>query len=276
MLDKDLIPQAHLWSMALLIAERFIDAMFFPPVGSDDIIYRRLTLDPAAPSHLKAIEDTIYDNPLLLNPFRSISVAVDSNLFVVLPSELDADLATIAPEAIKLASGLTEIPPDEVTVTSVSAPDTAVCSMIPSTLAGFLRRTFYNVELTHPLAPIAAWLPGCDTPEGVIVASLRDDSRLDIVASRGGRLLLANSFSFDALPDAAWYIMAVRSSLPVAPSASIRLAAEPSVRQELARIISLAAPGAPAPEAVTLPASLWQAGSAVASAPLSLTLKSTL
>lgn len=84
-LDKDLIPQPELWRMALLISRQSLDVALYPPVESEEAIFRSITLDPEAPTHLKAVEDAIYENPLLLSDFKSIQGFIDSDFFYFCP-----------------------------------------------------------------------------------------------------------------------------------------------------------------------------------------------
>lgn len=273
MLDKDLIPQPHLWTMGLLIGRKSIEATFFPPIDIDEIIHHRIVLDPGAPSQLKAVEDAIYDNPLLLNPYKRVFAAFDTDRFAILPSSLEGNVDSLAAKAIALSTGLDTAPADSI----VSTPATASASLsfeIPATLAGFLRRTFFNVELFHPLSPLTLRLTSEAeaNPEGLITANLRDN-RLDIVATRNDSLLLANTFTISAPADAAYYLLAVRSSLSLAPSARIQLAGDPTMRDRISQIIAEAAPTLPSPMAFPLPTELWRAGSAIGSAPLSSLLK---
>lgn len=272
MLDKDLIPQSHLWTMGILIGRRAIEATFFPPVDNDDILYHHLPLDPGAPTPLKAVEDVIYENPLLLNPYKAVFAIIDSDRFVILPNCLNASVRDLAPKAIALSTGL-DSDPDSTLLSAPLSGSATLYFEAPSPLIGFLRRTFYNVELTHPLAPLSRWFTSADNPEGGLKAALRDN-RLDIVVTRGTELLLANTFTFEALSDVAYYILAVLSTLPLPASASIGIAGIPAMRDEVCRIISDAAPALPAPEPIPLPSQLWRSGTAVASAPLPLILKS--
>lgn len=272
MLDKDLIPQSHLWTMGLLIGRRAIEATFFPPVDDDDILYHHIPLDPGVPTPLKTVEDAIYENPLLLNPYKAVFIVIDTDRFVILPDDLQPCDSSMAAEAISLATGSDNSP--ENTLLSVPATQSATLYFeAGSALISFLRRTFYNVDITQQLAPLCSWFTTIDNPEGLLTANIRDN-RLDIVATNGTSLLLANTFTFDALADAAYYILAVRTSLPLPSSAAISISGEPAVRDELRSIISSAAPALPSPVAMPLPSQLWRAGNAVAAAPLPLILKS--
>lgn len=272
MLDKDLITQPHLWTMGLLIGRKSIGAMFVPPVDADDIIYRSIPLDPAAKTPLRAIEDAIYDNPLLLNSYRHVSATVDTDSFIILPDGLGDDGAAYAPRAIRLAAGLDDANGEPASVvTTAAATDTSLHMELPVDLAGFLRRTFFNVNLTHPLAPIARWLSKRPDAEPCMVAALRDD-RLDIVAMNGPRLLLANTFTVDGSADAAYRVLLVRSTLPLPPSAPMYVAGESEARAHLTETISAATSRWSAPVAMPLPPRVWRSGQSVASIPLTLLL----
>lgn len=274
MLDKDLIPQSHLWTLRMLIGRREIETVLIPPVDTDDIIHRTIPLDPAAISHLKAVEDAVYDNPLLLNQFRAVSAAIDTDSFVILPRDLADDNPETAAKAIKLTEGLDLVPQGNI-ITVEATDDTSLCFAADPELVGFLRRTFYNISITHPLAPQIAYLAAHSGAEGAVTAALRGN-RLDLTAIGGGRLLLANCFTFDALADAAYYTVAARSVLKLTHSARTYLWGDPAARGALSELLTAAMPGCPAPEPLPVPQSLWRSGSAVVASPLPLILQSAL
>lgn len=271
MLDQDLIPQSHLWSLGILIAERSIDALFIPPVATDEIIFRSIPLDPAASSHLKAVEDAVYDNPLLLNVFRRVTVAIDTDRFTLLPHGLDE--STLALRAIELTSDLPlSTRPNIVRATGID--NLSLMMDVDSDFTGFIRRTFFNVNLTHPLAPLISYLTDGADNRPAVTASLRNGRRLDIVATDSSRLLMANTLTYEAPADAAYFILASRAASGINPSAPVFIAAPPEEREFIASLLHQALPDLDIPPSFPCPAELWRSGSSLASAPLSLTLTS--
>ena len=68
-LTKDLVDDASLWRLSLLIGDGAVDVLAHKIVGDAPIVSARLPFDPAASSTAAAVEEVIYANPLLLAPF---------------------------------------------------------------------------------------------------------------------------------------------------------------------------------------------------------------
>ena len=94
-LGKDLIKNPRLWRLALRISDSKVHIVLFCTIEDNSLIYREINLDPAAQSLQKAIEEVIYDNPLLLSDFERIDCIIESDKFTIIPSEInDSDLQT--------------------------------------------------------------------------------------------------------------------------------------------------------------------------------------
>ncbi|MDE6587069.1 MAG: DUF3822 family protein [Paramuribaculum sp.] len=273
MIDKDLIPQSHLWTLGLLIGRRSIDAVFFPPEHTDDIIVRSITLDPAAPSHLKAIEEAVYDNPALLNPYRAVFALVDGDCFTILPDALGDNSADLAAKAIELTSGNPSCPRMCITGIPLDGCGATLYFGMEADLAGFLRRTFFNISLAHPLKPLIESMTSREEPSPAVAVSLHD-GRLTLVCADASGLRVANMFSCAAVADAAYYTLAARRAAAFDSDAPILVAADPSERDAVTAMIAQADPQA-STAPLPLPPSLWRAGTAIASAPLSLLINHT-
>ena len=87
-LDKELIQNPRLWRLALRINEKKLHVVLFCSVEDNSLIYREIPLDSAAQSLQKAIEEAIYDNPLLLSDFDKVDCIIESDKFTVIPNEI--------------------------------------------------------------------------------------------------------------------------------------------------------------------------------------------
>ena len=58
------------------------------PVEANSLIYREIPLDPAA-DILHAVEDAVYDNPLILQPFGRTDILIDTRRLTLVPAALD-------------------------------------------------------------------------------------------------------------------------------------------------------------------------------------------
>lgn len=205
-LDKELIAQPELWRMALLISSQNLDVALYPPVESEEAIFCSFALNPDAPTLLKAVEDVVYDNPLLISDFKSIVGFIDSDAFLLVPDEVPQEChedlliaGAQAPQAAwraiatKASSG----------VSLVMAADEELCR--------FLSRTFFNISLRHPLATLIQLL--ARNGAGTRSYSVFYRKRMQLVTFDELNLLSANTFTYSEPMDAVYYVLASRQIL---------------------------------------------------------------
>ncbi len=256
-LSKDMIPQPELWRCAMEIGDDRLEVALFPPVATEKLIHRTILLNPDAPSHEKAVQEAVYANPLLLSDFARIDVLVDNSDFALVPPETARNTE---PESILEAASLDLT--EKVAEVAQADETVSIAFAIPAPLAGFIRRTFFNVRINHSLAPLIAARPL--TP--AISASV-STGKVDIIATDGTNLLLANSFRCTTPEDATYYIVAARNNLPIAPPPII-LAGTDSATGNIEKYLTKYAV---APERAEVPTALARLGKDAMTLPQSLT-----
>lgn len=264
-LDKDLIPQSHLWSMALGIEPRAIDVILFPPVPSEPVIHRSIAIDPTT-SVCKSVEDAVYCNPLLLSDFNNIVCSLPTDPFMILPPDVAAD-SRLCRRAFTLAHPDSDS--SELTVINTPAENASVVSAADSMLTGFLRRSFYNVRFTHPFVELTAQACSLSTNNMPAMLVRLAGDFADVVAAKDKRLLMANRYRITAPIDAAYYVLASRKSLGISAEAPLRLAGPVESRRSLGDILR---PYLSDVADLALSPRLWQAGTPALTAPLHLLL----
>ncbi|MDE6049416.1 MAG: DUF3822 family protein [Paramuribaculum sp.] len=203
-LSKDLIPQPELWRCAIVIERSRLDVALFPPVESERLIHRTILLNRDASSHTKAVQEAVYANPLLLSDFTRIDVLTDTGDFCIVPRETARSVDAgeiLATAKADLTGKSAEI--------AHATEHISVAFALDTPLAGFIRRTFFNVHLSHILAPVIA-NPPADT---ALFAECSQEKVL-VTATAGGKLIFANIFHCDCPEDATYFITAVSRSLP--------------------------------------------------------------
>lgn len=263
-LDKDLIADATRWRLAMKIGHDVIDVVAYSPIEDNSLIQRRIPLNNATLTPLKAIEEAVYDNPLLLSDFGRIQCLIDTPDVVVAPKEagqLDADtLADILSTARPEFDG-------EVETNLLPASNAVIVTGIPREISRFLRRTFVNLDVQHHLTPLCRYFLNSsrrvNTPR--VYANLREGS-MDVVAVDRDRLLMANTFAFTSPDDAAYYIVASRRSLGL-DKAEMYLSGDAAVREQLAPLLRRVIP---AVMPVIFPSTMFRAGKEAMTAPFEL------
>lgn len=254
-LTRDLIPQPELWRCILEICSDRIDAVLVPPVSSEHIIHSIITLNPDAPSADKAIQEAIYENPLLLSDFKSIDALIDARSYTMAPRQfLDY---TSTDEVLKTCC-IDKSDCEE--CISAPADGIAVVYAVAAALTGFLRRTFFNVRINHRISPLIA---SHISSSGLFAVA--EHGRLDIIATDRGRLLAANTFEYKNPIDAAYYILACAKELR-APESEIFLAGT-----DYAQVSQVMGQHAGYPKPVQCPASLLAMGKDAVTLPQSIT-----
>lgn len=197
-LDKDLISQPELWGLVMQLSDRKLTAALIPPVDGEQMILSHIPLPVAtAGSYAKAVEEAVYDNPLLLSDFSHIRLLTSSPRVALIPAALDAAGMETAFEAT-FGKG---------TVATLSEPvrcGAVVASDDDAQLLAFFRRTFFNIAIRPTLAAVI----DCYSSDGLWVSC--EDSVIRLAYNLDGRLIAANSFDCGAPEDAAYYVVALR------------------------------------------------------------------
>ena len=263
-LNKDLINDSRLWRLALRINEKKMHIVLFCSVEDNSLIYREITLDPEAQSTQKAIEEAIYDNPLLLSDFAQIDCVIETNKFTVIPSEIDNNdiQEKIFNETFPSFEGvIIENKLNEVNATILMGLD--------EVLVNFLRRTFNNPKIQHNLAPLCIYFHRKNQvgSAGKMYAYLHDN-KLDLLSFGVDSIKLVNSFVFNDPLDAVYYILACRDMLQldaqneellIAGDNDTREAITPTLRKYLAYVMP-----------VIVPSAMFKAGKDAMNAPFDL------
>ena len=84
-LDSSLIANPRLYNLILRIEPLRLDVMIYSGGEDDDsLIYRSIKLD-SAPSQIAALEEAVYENPVLLGDFNRITVILASTDYAIVP-----------------------------------------------------------------------------------------------------------------------------------------------------------------------------------------------
>lgn len=165
----------------------------------------------------RALEEAVYDNPVLLAGFDRVDVVVATPWLALLPGELSA--LGEARAAVARASMPAEACDADLVEMDPAAPGAPAFAMAADPrLVGFLRRTFSNPRFHHPLEAMCAWFcaanPAGAARAGRMLAHFAP-GRLDLLAMGDEGPSFANSFACADPLDAVYYVLAVRASLGI-------------------------------------------------------------
>ena len=208
-LDKDLIKNTHLWRLIMRIDDKKLHVVLFCSLEDNSLIYREIQFDGAAQSLQKALEEAIYENPLLLSDFDRVDCIIETNKFTIIPSEIDnSDVKErIFKETFTSFDG-------EIIENNLIGLNANILMGMQRDLLNFIRRTFNNPNIFHNLTPLCQFFhKKSRSGNAAKMYAHLHDNHLDLIAFDKDSLRLANSFKFRDPMDAVYYIIACRKML---------------------------------------------------------------
>ncbi|MBO4871290.1 MAG: DUF3822 family protein [Muribaculaceae bacterium] len=226
------IKRPDLWTLLLAVERERIQFILYTPAQSNSLISREIPLSAGESSWTSALEDAVYEHPVLLDDYGSVAVVVNAPHFVVLPSSVmdDEELAEQAFAA--------SFPDDDGDVLTCKLPqcEVGVAYSLPAGMQGFLQRTFNNAPIYHHLYPLCEHFKGLNAGSGISRMFINLHSNgMDMVVYRKGEMMLANSFPVRNANDAAFLALHTWQSFEMdALSDEIQLTGDKRLRDELA------------------------------------------
>lgn len=152
----------------------------------------------------RRLEDAVYDNPVLLNDYSSTTVAVHSQRFALMPAAIND--AALARQVLETSMASID---GEVLMCDIKNTDAAIVCDLPQGVTAFLQRTFANPVLLHHLAPLCAYCASAYADDNGCLHVNLSDKETHIVATRNGKLQMANTFQYRHLDDVVYFVLAV-------------------------------------------------------------------
>ena len=150
----------------------------------------------------QALENTVYDTPLLLEDYSRTTIVLHSQHFVVMPAELTPSANQVFQASFSSLEG-------ELMTCQVKNTDAAIACDVPQGVAAFLKRTFGNPELLHHLAPLIAYCAAAYADDNGCLHINVNEKETHIVATRNGKLQLANTYPYRSTDDIIYFALAV-------------------------------------------------------------------
>lgn len=205
-LNKDQVESTDLYRVSLRVAENRIDAAVF----SQRIDGSLLLSGDETDGSLKKLEDFVYENPLLLVPFSKADIIIETANFLIIPTDIPEKLyPTLLKEAF--AEETEELVP---VCNTLPGKGLRVLFGVKKEIFGFLNRAFSNPEIYCHITLLLRFFG--DTARHGNAAHLFVNMRknsIDIAVIAGSEVKIANTFSYNAIGDAVYYILAVRREL---------------------------------------------------------------
>lgn len=207
-LTTDLISHPLMYRMGLMVTSTSVDVVITSRVNDNGLLFRHIDF-PAGADPMTALEETVYDNPLLTSDFYEIYVLVDNNRFFAMDAvaanenEIRKRIELLWPEdksGVKL----------EALVTPAEQGRNVVVGAASSALLKFLRRTFNNPAVEHRMGVLTRYYAVKNRlgNMGKIHVRLGEETTDILVFGHQG-LLLVNTYPTKTTDDAAYFTLAV-------------------------------------------------------------------
>lgn len=198
-LNSTLVDNPSLWRLSLLIGEKGIDAVARRQVGEPEHISAYIPFDSAAASVSSALEEAVYSNPLLLQPFAKTDIVISGGFTLVMP--VDASLDDV--DSIFPSSG------ESVSLSAPIDSRNKLIFRIDRGVANFLRRTFDNATPIHALAVLGQYFSHRSRlgNSSKMYADI-GVSGMNILVYNPLGLAMANTFNCPSIKDAAYFALA--------------------------------------------------------------------
>lgn len=233
-LYRDMIRDTRMWNLYMGLDRTGIDVMAYCPMEENSLLSARVSLDDNETDRCKAIEEAVYDNPLLLNDFNKVTVVSRSDYRAILPGFLDDKNELTCDIAAEICGRPEGSPDAPLLIDHIPLLECNVAHFMESDVYHFLTRTFTGVKFIHRLSSLTRFFHGTNRGPGSMLTfvNLRAGS-MDIILFTGNRLLLANSYDWTTPEDVVYYVMAVRQAFEVKDDKSVVLSGDRAVREEL-------------------------------------------
>lgn len=201
-LTSDLILDTALWRLVVQVGATKLTALLLGPSGAERTVMAHV--EPLADGSLKALENAIYDNPLLLGDFLSVQLLIDSSEFMLCPDGL---------ESVQEQMALAMLPDSERPSRMIesSMPGGKMLTLVSADKFNFLMRTFPDASVRDALSPSACWLAYFNRQRGdrPHMYAICEPGRTQILKfGENGQLRFANTFTADSAADRAYFILA--------------------------------------------------------------------
>lgn len=204
-LTKESVTDTTYSRLDLRLGASALDVMIYNPLEDSSLICRHSALPDEMTERRKAMESYIYDNPLLLSNFKSVTAIVENRTFMTVPTPV-ADACqplSLLREADNDIDSRSAVLRDELPQFGAT-----ILTPVDQPTVNFMQRTFPNIRLHNALYPFIRYCHANLTKGHTMKTfiNIRPNS-LDIIVMSSSMLYLVNRFEYRDINDAAYYIL---------------------------------------------------------------------
>lgn len=191
------------WNLILRVGETSVKFLLYSEEEENSLISRELAIDTNSDNYLKSLENCIYDNSVLIQDFNKIAISVDSSHFVIIPNELN-DEETVQ----KMLDFMYVSDNGDYNINELIAKESSIACLVPQGVLTFLQRTFNMPKIIHHLTPLCVYASEkCKKSSISRMFVHLYDNRMDMCIFIKENLLMANTFHYQDVEEAVFYIL---------------------------------------------------------------------
>lgn len=209
-LQAKAIANPRLWRLGMLLdaGASTLDVVAVSTVADEPMLCRSIELQQGV-EPLRALEEAVYDNPLLLADFDAVTLLVSTPQFSVLPAAVASE-----PESVDAAASLLWPRPEHkqaLVATPAGGTGAAVLTTLPADVRAFIGRTFPEARVMHVLVPELSYFAAKRRAGSApCICAVASAGGVDLMAfGSEARLLGATSYRCTAADDMAYYAAAL-------------------------------------------------------------------
>lgn len=238
-LTPDACPDTSERCLSLEISRDRLSVLIPGASSEADTIYAEIALGAESPDYQKAVEETVYANPLLLCDYRQVTVLLrDNGNTQPVPEGFGPWLPV--PEGCESLSQ------------KADSDGIEVAGIYPSSLLKFLRRSFNNPRISNHLTPLCAYfgrLSRRSNRQRAYIQYLGDS--VDVLTYRAGAMQFAASYPAQSADDALYFALAVcetvgfdrnEGEMMLTAPAKLRESLQPLLRRYVNSVMPLIVP----------------------------------
>ncbi len=229
-LTKETVTDTSMSTLAVRFSPSRLDVMVYSDMAPNSLVSRSMAIDPGPGSWLSAVEDAVYENPLLPAEFRRTVLIVEPEAAMLLPGEAAAEA-----DAVKILQSTLGGDDREWRVDTPVGRNAAIGYGFPTGLMGFIRRTWGpDSALWCNLTVLSRYFimnVQRGKPSRLFV-NLRE-GQLDVIAVEHGSIRLANTFDYRTPDDAVYYALACKAQSGLPEHSDILISGPTAVRDQV-------------------------------------------
>lgn len=197
------IQHPEFWTLQLNLCEKSLLFSLHDIDEDNSLIVGNINLDLSGNNYLKALENAVYDNPVLLNDYRKVRVMAESSHFALLPPQFGSE-----DDALEVFKAQFPNHEGDFALCTLPRCNCHIAFSMPEGVIPFLQRTFNMPPVFHHLYPLCEHYKGHDANRGVACMhlNLRQDF-IDIVIIKNHELAMANTYSCSQAQDIVFYTL---------------------------------------------------------------------